>query len=64
MEHNRRNFGARLKSIIGNFKSIIGSGPHYCEWVYNVVLTVRNIVCMYRVTSWVKVICEFLVFGC
>ena len=24
--HNRENFGAMLKSIIGNLKSIIGSG--------------------------------------
>ena len=26
MEHNRENFGALLKSIIGNLKSIIGPG--------------------------------------
>ena len=26
MEHNRGNFEALLKSIIGSFKSIIGSG--------------------------------------
>ena len=26
MGHNREKFGALLKSIIGNFKSIIGSG--------------------------------------
>ena len=26
MRHNREKFGALLKSIIGNFKSIIGSG--------------------------------------
>ena len=26
MGHNRENFGALLKSIIGNLKSIIGSG--------------------------------------
>ena len=26
MEHNREIFGALLKSIIGNFKSIMGSG--------------------------------------
>ena len=26
MGHNRENFGALLNSIIGNFKSIIGSG--------------------------------------
>ena len=26
MEHNRENFGAMLKSIIGNLKSVIGSG--------------------------------------
>ena len=26
MEHNRENFGALLKGIIGNLKSIIGSG--------------------------------------
>ena len=26
MEHNRKIFGALLKSIIGNFKSIMGSG--------------------------------------
>ena len=26
MEHNRKNFGAMLESIIGNLKSIIGSG--------------------------------------
>ena len=25
-EHNRENFGALLKSIIGNLKSIIGAG--------------------------------------
>jgi len=26
LEHNREIFGALLKSIIGNFKSIMGSG--------------------------------------
>ena len=26
MGHNRENFGAMLKSIIGNLKSIIGAG--------------------------------------
>ena len=25
MEHNRKNIGALLQSIIGNFKSIIGA---------------------------------------
>ena len=29
MGHNREKFGALLKSIIGNFKSIIGSGLIY-----------------------------------
>ena len=31
MGHNRENFGALLKSIIGNFKSIIGSGLFVSE---------------------------------
>ena len=41
MGHNREKFGALLKSIIGNLKSIIGSGLGHVEKTSNYIWTLQ-----------------------
>ena len=47
--HNREKFGALLKSIIGNFKSIIGSGLVYTLYVVYTVYPVYSVYAVYIV---------------
>ena len=42
MGHSRENFGALLKSIIGNLKSIIGSGLFWLWWESFIVLISKH----------------------